>query len=150
MMANRRQYHIFEEWYLPYSNLWSTFSRLLQRSAEVLALYSSFHSLLLRGGSLKSLGLSFMTRWTVLPYLAVEQGFSQVQATVPPAKVILEHLNFILPFAGSVPSLRMGCPSRHMGTPSSPMVKSSLYTGGRPLSALRSMKGTMPCLRQYS
>ena len=82
-----------------------------------------FHSLLLRGGSLKSLGLSFRTRWTVLPYFAVEQGFSQVQVAVPSAKLILGHLNFVLSFAGSVPSLRMACPSRHMGMPLPPMVK---------------------------
>ncbi len=53
----------------------------------------SIYLLLLRGGSLKSLGLSFMTRWTVFPYLAVEHGFSQVHVTLPPAKLILGHLN---------------------------------------------------------
>ena len=106
MMENRWQYHILEERYLPSSNFSPTFSRLLQRSSEVLALYSSFHSLLLRGGALKSLGLSFKTRWAVLPYFAVEHGFSQVQVTLLPAKLILGHLNFVLPFAGSVPSLQ--------------------------------------------
>ena len=54
-----------------------------------------FHSLLLRGGALKSLGLSFMTRCTVLPYFTSEHGFSQVQVTIPPAKLILGHLNFV-------------------------------------------------------
>ncbi len=44
------------------ANLKSNFSRLFERSAEVLALYSSFHSLLLLGGLLKSLGLSFITK----------------------------------------------------------------------------------------
>ena len=36
--------------------------RLLERSAEVLALYSIFHSLLLHGGLLNNRRLSFMTR----------------------------------------------------------------------------------------
>lgn len=47
---------------LPSSNLKSNFSRLFERSADVLALYSIFHSLLLLGGLLNNLGLSFMTR----------------------------------------------------------------------------------------
>ena len=68
----------------------------------------------------------------------------------PPAKLILGHLNFVLPFMDSVPSLRMEYPSRHTGTPSSLMVKSSLWTGDRPRLAFRSMKGTMPWSWQYS
>ena len=63
------------------------------------------HSLLLGGGSLKSLGLS-----SVLPYFASEHGFSQVQATLPPAKLIFGYLNFVLTFADSVPFLRMAFP----------------------------------------
>lgn len=38
------------------------FSRLLERSTEVLALYSVFHSLLLLGGLLNNRGLSFNTK----------------------------------------------------------------------------------------
>lgn len=48
----------------------------------------------------------------ILPYLAVEHGFSQVHVTLPPAKLILGHLNFVLPLTDSVPSLRMACPLR--------------------------------------
>ena len=70
---------------LPSSNLKSNFSRLLERSTDVLALYSCFHSLLLLGGLLKSLGLSFKTKWTVRPYFAFEHGLSQVQEIQPPA-----------------------------------------------------------------
>ena len=53
----------------------------------------SIYSLLLRGGSLKSLGLSFIDQVDGFPYLAVEHGFSQVHVTLPPAKLILGHLN---------------------------------------------------------
>ena len=81
-MWQRRQYHILVERCLPSSNLKSNFSRLPERSAEVLALYSCFHSLLLLGGLLNNLGLSFRTRWTVRPYLAFEQGVSHVQEIV--------------------------------------------------------------------
>ena len=52
---------------------------LLERSAEVLALNSVFHSSLSRGGMLINLGLSFMARCTVLPYFESEQGGSQEQ-----------------------------------------------------------------------
>ena len=47
------------------------------------ALYSNFHFLLLLGGLLNNLGLSFRTRWIVRPYLAFEQGFSHVQEIQP-------------------------------------------------------------------
>ena len=77
-------------------HLKSTFSGVIQvanpmhpdavtSGCEVLALYTSFHSLLLLGGLLNNLGLSFRTRWTVRPYLAFEQGFSHVQEIQPPA-----------------------------------------------------------------
>jgi len=51
----------------------------LERSTEVLALNSFFHSALSRGGMLISLGVSFMARCTVLPYFESEQRCSQEQ-----------------------------------------------------------------------
>ena len=109
----------------------SDFSRLLERSAEVLALYSGFHSLLLLGGLLNNLGLSFRTRWTVRPYLAFEQGVSQVQEIQPPAWLILGHLNFILPLAASTPSRCIRNPEGQIGTPSLSIVLDFKLEDGR-------------------
>ena len=53
----------------------SIFSRLFERSAEVLALYSLFHCSLSRGGIFIRRGLSFIARWTVLPYFESEHGY---------------------------------------------------------------------------
>jgi len=50
---------------------------LLECSDEVLELNSSFQPSLSRGGKLFNLGLSFMARWTILPYFEGKQGFSQ-------------------------------------------------------------------------
>lgn len=94
-------------------NLQSTFSRVLQCSAEVLAWYSSFHSLLLCSGSLKSFGLSFMARWTVLPYLAVEQGFSEEQVTIAAGKDDFGAFELCSPFGRfcAVPAHGMAFPA---------------------------------------
>ena len=70
-------------------------------TAEVLALYSSFHSSESRGGILNSLGLSFIATCTVLPYLESGQGCSQVQ---PYFLLARGHLNFTRYFEGSEPS----------------------------------------------
>jgi hypothetical protein len=75
---------------------------LLQRFAEVLALYSSFHSLLLRGGSLKSFGLFFMTKWTIFLHLAVEQGFSHATGDSASSKVGFGAFDFCTSLCGEM------------------------------------------------
>lgn len=62
------RYHIFVEWYLPFSNLKPKFSRLFKHSADILVLYFKLHSLLLLGG------LLFKTKWAVWSYLTLKQG----------------------------------------------------------------------------
>src|SRR5699024_8487458 len=116
------------------------FSRLLERSADVRALNSFFHSFVSRGGKLISLGLSFMTRWTVLPYLESEQGCVQEQ---PYFRLARGQRNFSLPLEGSEPSWRMFLPALQTGTPSSPMVKSFLYFTLKPRFTFRSINGRM-------
>ena len=145
-MWYRRQYHILVERCLPLSNWKSIFSRLFERSAEVLALYSGFHSSLSRGGKLISLGLSFIARWTVLPYLESEHGVLQEH---PYLRLASGQRNYNRVFEGSEPSWFIFRPALQIGTPSFPMVKSSLYFLLIPRFSFKSMKGWISFLRQY-
>ena len=98
------------------------------------------------GGKFIYLGLSFMARWTVRPYFESEHGWAQEQ---PFFLLARGQRYFILAFEGSVPSWFIFNPAKHTGTPSLPMVKSSLYLTLIPRFSFRSIKGEMPFLRQY-
>ena len=101
----------------------SSFSRLLERSTEVLPSYSFSHALMSLGGMLNNLGLSSVKICTVLPYFAGEQGCSQKQ---PRSRSAFGHRYFALCLAASYPSLCIRKPNLQIGTPSLSMVKSSL------------------------
>jgi len=146
MMQYRRQYQSREERWLPLSNRKSFFSRLLQRSEEVLALYSNFHSVLSRGGMLINRGSSFICKCTVLPYFESEHGVLQEQ---PYFLLVSGHRYLRRCFLFSQPSRFILLPAGHIGTPSSPKAKSSLYIAGLPRLLFMSMNGTMVFLLKY-
>lgn len=93
-----------------------------------------------------NLGLSFIARWTVLPYLESEQGVLQEH---PYLRLASGQRNFNLAFDGSEPSWFIFRPALQIGIPSFAMVKSSLYFMLIPRFSFKSIKGCMPFSRQY-
>ena len=145
MMQNRRQYHCLVERWLPLSNRKSSFVRLFILSAEVLPLYSFFQAFEPLDGMLMRRRLSFIARCTVLPRVASEHGFSHMHLPWD----IIGHWNLMRFFDGSDPSCFIFSPALHIGIPSLPSSKSSLYFGFLPRLLFRSINGVMPCSLKY-
>ena len=114
---------------------------------EALPAYSFSPALLSLGGLLNNLGLSSVKMCTVRPYFTGEQGCSQKQ---PRFRFAFGHQYFARCLAASYPSLCMRKPNLQTGTPSSSMVKSSLYVKCPECPGFRSIKGVMFSLVQYS